>query len=29
VLGARVSGEEETQGLDLSMHGEEAYSLEA
>ena len=28
-LGVRVSAEEETQGLDLSMHGEEAYSFEA
>ena len=29
VLGLRVDAEQETQGLDLSMHGEEAYNLEA
>jgi Amt family ammonium transporter len=29
VFGLRVSGEEETQGLDLAMHGEEGYNLEA
>jgi Amt family ammonium transporter len=29
VTGLRVSAEEETTGLDLSMHGEEGYSLEA
>ena len=28
VVGLRVSEEEETKGLDLSQHGEEAYSLE-
>jgi Amt family ammonium transporter len=29
VFGLRVSGDEETQGLDLAMHGEEGYNLEA
>jgi Amt family ammonium transporter len=29
VLGVRVSREHEIQGLDLSLHGEEAYNLEA
>jgi Amt family ammonium transporter len=29
VFGVRVAPEHETQGLDLSMHGEEAYNLEA
>jgi Amt family ammonium transporter len=29
VLGLRVSVEHEVQGLDLSMHGEEAYNLES
>ncbi|MBL8227314.1 MAG: ammonium transporter [Bryobacterales bacterium] len=29
VTGIRVDSEQETQGLDLSMHGEEAYNLEA
>jgi Amt family ammonium transporter len=28
VVGVRVSKEDEIEGLDLSMHGEEAYSLE-
>jgi ammonium transporter, Amt family len=29
VVGLRVSAEQETEGLDLSMHGEEGYILEA
>ncbi len=29
ITGVRCSAEEETEGLDLSMHGEEGYSLEA
>lgn len=29
LVGVRVSGEDETQGLDLSQHGEEGYNLEA
>ncbi|HUY13976.1 MAG TPA: ammonium transporter [Terriglobia bacterium] len=29
VIGLRVSPEQEVQGLDLSLHGEEAYNLEA
>jgi Amt family ammonium transporter len=29
LVGVRVDLEQETQGLDLSMHGEEAYNLEA
>jgi Amt family ammonium transporter len=29
VFGLRVSGDEEIQGLDLAMHGEEGYNLEA
>jgi Amt family ammonium transporter len=29
LVGVRVSSEHEIQGLDLSMHGEEAYNLEA
>jgi ammonium transporter, Amt family len=29
LVGVRVNPEQETQGLDLSMHGEEAYNLEA
>jgi Amt family ammonium transporter len=29
ILGVRVEPEQEEQGLDLSMHGEEAYNLEA
>jgi len=29
VIGLRVSEEDETQGLDLSQHGEEGYNLEA
>jgi ammonium transporter, Amt family len=29
LLGVRVSAEQEVEGLDLSMHGEEAYNLEA
>jgi len=29
VLGVRVDADQETQGLDLSMHGEEGYSLES
>jgi ammonium transporter, Amt family len=29
VCGVRVSSEDETQGLDLSMHGEEGYNLES
>ncbi len=29
IMGVRVEPEHETQGLDLSMHGEEAYNLEA
>ncbi|MCC6367564.1 MAG: ammonium transporter [Bryobacterales bacterium] len=29
VLGVRVDHDEEVQGLDLAMHGEEAYNLEA
>jgi Amt family ammonium transporter len=29
VCGLRAGGEEETEGLDLSMHGEEGYNLEA
>jgi ammonium transporter, Amt family len=28
VVGVRVSNEDEIEGLDLSMHGEEAYNLE-
>jgi Amt family ammonium transporter len=28
-LGLRVDAEQETQGLDLSMHGEEGYNLES
>jgi Amt family ammonium transporter len=28
-LGLRVSADEETEGLDLSQHGEEGYNLEA
>ncbi len=29
LLGVRVDSEEETQGLDLAMHGEEAYNFES
>jgi Amt family ammonium transporter len=29
VVGVRVEPEHETEGLDLSMHGEEAYNLES
>ena len=29
VVGLRVSEDEEIKGLDLSQHGEEAYSLES
>ena len=29
VIGVRVNADQETEGLDLSMHGEEAYNLEA
>ena len=29
VIGVRVTGEDEVQGLDLSQHGEEGYNLEA
>ena len=29
LFGVRVNGEDETQGLDLSMHGEEGYNLES
>ena len=29
VLGVRVDDQDETQGLDLSMHGEEGYNLES
>ena len=29
LLGVRVSAEQEIEGLDLSMHGEEGYNLEA
>jgi Amt family ammonium transporter len=29
LIGVRVDGDDETQGLDLSMHGEEGYSLES
>jgi len=29
LLGVRVDAEQETEGLDLSMHGEEGYNLEA
>jgi Amt family ammonium transporter len=29
VVGLRVTSEQETMGLDLSMHGEEGYNLEA
>ncbi|HXE12274.1 MAG TPA: ammonium transporter [Bryobacteraceae bacterium] len=29
LVGVRVSGEDEIEGLDLSMHGEEGYTLEA
>ena len=29
VCGVRVSKEQETEGLDLSMHGEEGYNLES
>ena len=29
VVGLRVSKDDETQGLDLSQHGEEGYILEA
>ena len=28
VFGVRVEPDHETRGLDLSMHGEEAYNLE-
>ena len=28
VVGLRVSGEEELQGLDLSQHGEDGYNLD-
>jgi Amt family ammonium transporter len=29
VFGVRVDSQDETQGLDLSMHGEEGYNFEA
>jgi ammonium transporter, Amt family len=29
VLGVRVTKDQETEGLDLSMHGEEGYNLES
>ena len=29
VVGVRADGKEEMMGLDLSMHGEEGYNLEA
>jgi Amt family ammonium transporter len=29
LVGVRASKEDEIEGLDLSMHGEEAYNLEA
>ena len=29
LVGVRVDAEHETQGLDLSLHGEEAYNFEA
>jgi Amt family ammonium transporter len=29
VVGVRVSPENEVEGLDLSLHGEEAYNLES
>jgi ammonia channel protein AmtB len=29
VIGVRVSEDEEIDGLDLSMHGEEGYNFEA
>jgi Amt family ammonium transporter len=29
VFGVRINGEDETQGLDLSLHGEEGYNLES
>jgi Amt family ammonium transporter len=29
ILGVRVDKQQETDGLDLSMHGEEGYNLEA
>ncbi len=29
IVGLRVSEEDEVKGLDLSQHGEEAYSLES
>ena len=29
VFGVRVSKQEETEGLDISMHGEEGYNFEA
>jgi len=29
VLGVRVSAEQELEGLDVSLHGEEGYNLEA
>ena len=29
VVGLRVTADHETQGLDLSLHGEEAYNLES
>jgi Amt family ammonium transporter len=29
IFGVRVTKEEETEGLDLSMHGEEGYNLES
>jgi Amt family ammonium transporter len=29
LLGVRVGAEQETEGLDLSQHGEEGYNLEA
>ena len=29
ILGVRVSPEQELEGLDVSMHGEEGYTLES
>jgi hypothetical protein len=29
LVGVRVSGEDETTGLDLTQHGEEGYNLDA
>ena len=29
LIGVRVSGDQEREGLDISLHGEEGYNLEA